>query len=241
MNYANPLLLDALSERFVLGTMSRRARRRFNRLIDERPDAMAAVVAVEEMLMPLAWSLPAVQPSELVWQRIVRQAKTKTPGGATTATRFSWPLLAAAMSFAFVVSTLGWWREWSVGPEIVVETVVESVALTPAIGVIEREDGAPIWVARIYNDLQRADITVNNLPEARDKNDYQLWILQDDGVPVSLGLLPQSGDRSLSLDADAVAALGRGSTLAVSLEPLGGSPEPVPTGAVLYTTALLAP
>ncbi|MEX0708146.1 MAG: anti-sigma factor [Woeseia sp.] len=65
--------------------------------------------------------------------------------------------------------------------------------------------------------------------------------LTDAGVPVSLGLLPQSGARTLSLDDAALNALATSSTLAVSLEPLGGSPQPVPTGPVLYTAALLAP
>ena len=78
-------------------------------------------------------------------------------------------------------------------------------------------------------------------PEQQPASDYELWVLRDDGVPVSLGLLPQSGERELSLSPGAIDALGRGELLAVSLEPLGGSPEDVPTGPVLYTAALLAP
>ncbi len=69
----------------------------------------------------------------------------------------------------------------------------------------------------------------------------ELWVLRDDGVPVSLGLLPQAGDRVHSLADTTVDALRRGSVLAVSLEPVGGSPEAAPTGPVLFTAALLAP
>ncbi|HAN29081.1 MAG TPA: anti-sigma factor, partial [Haliea salexigens] len=64
--------------------------------------------------------------------------------------------------------------------------------------------------------------------------------LTDAGVPVSLGLLPQSGSLTISLGSAERAALERSSTLAVSLEPPGGSPKAVPTGPVLYTAPLLA-
>jgi len=43
----------------------------------------------------------------------------------------------------------------------------------------------------------------------------------------------------LNLEPAAVAALQTGNILAVSLEPLGGSPEAAPTGPVLFTAALL--
>ncbi len=76
-------------------------------------------------------------------------------------------------------------------------------------------------------------------PTAQAGRVYELWILRDDGVPVSLGLLPQTGDASLTLSAAAVDGLQRGRTLAVSLEPPGGSPEPAPTGPVLFTTAIV--
>lgn len=61
--------------------------------------------------------------------------------------------------------------------------------------------------------------------------DYQLWLIDDSGVPRSLGLLR---DPVVRLSADLAAGL----TLAVSLEPFGGSPEPVPTGPVLAAAVL---
>ena len=95
-----------------------------------------------------------------------------------------------------------------------------------------------MWIALVYPDLQRADIQVGTAPTAQPTNDYELWILRGDGVPVSMGVLPQIGQTSLDLGADAVAALTTGSTLAVSLEPQGGSPQATPSGPVLYTAPL---
>lgn len=83
-----------------------------------------------------------------------------------------------------------------------------------------RYDGAVLEVAR------------SGAP-AGDDADYQLWLIDDSGVPRALGLLRDPVTR-LTADLDA------GLTLAVSLEPPGGSPEPLPTGPVLAAAALTA-
>lgn len=239
MNYLHPERRDALIRDFVLGTMPRRARRRFNRLVDEHAIITDGVHALEEKLLPLAWSLTPVQPSDLVWQRIVQQTGMRHRSRAVPSRR--WPALAAMLSIALLAVSIAWWQERIRPPEIVVETVTETVPAEPAIGVVEDEAGNALWVARIYDDLRRADVTVQVSPTQQPANDYELWILRDDGVPVSLGVLPQSGTTSLALADAAVDALQRGSVLAVSLEPPGGSPEATPTGPVLYTAALMAP
>ena len=243
MNYRDPQLLDALTRQFVLGTMSRRARRRFSRLVDEDKQIAASVYALEDDLLPIAWSLPPVTPSDVVWARISRSAgigeRRKDRSRPTDRSR--WPLAAAALFAAVIVSTYGWWQESQRPPERVTRTITEYLPVEPAVGVVADTAGNSLWVARIYPDLQRADVIVATEPEPQSTSDYELWVLRDDGMPVSLGLLPQTGERELTLSANAIDALGRGEVLAVSLEPLGGSPADVPTGPVLYTAALLAP
>ena len=242
MTTRSPQALDAMAREFVLGTMSRRARRRFSRMIDEDREVASRVYALEADLLPLAWSLAPVRPSELVWRRIEQsaglenerqRAKPATPGSG------HWPLAAAAMLVALIISTYGWWQEWQQPPERVVETVLNPT--DPSVSVVVDAAGNSLWVARIYSDLERADITVATDPDPQLNNDYELWVIRDDGVPVSMGLLPQSGERELTLSTNAIDALGRSELLAVSLEPPGGSPADVPTGPVLYTAALLAP
>jgi anti-sigma-K factor RskA len=56
---------------------------------------------------------------------------------------------------------------------------------------------------------------------------------------VSLGLLPDMGSAQLALSAIQLTVLGNTPTLAVSLEPAGGSPTGLPTGPVLYTATLV--
>jgi anti-sigma-K factor RskA len=71
---------------------------------------------------------------------------------------------------------------------------------------------------------------------------HELWILPapdvNNGNPVSLGLLPTSGEQKLTLTAAQRAALAGAKQLAVSLEPAGGSPTGLPTGPVLHVAPL---
>lgn len=62
---------------------------------------------------------------------------------------------------------------------------------------------------------------------------HELWLIVGEAAPVSLGLL--SADTRLHL-----AALPVGATLAVSLEPAGGSPTGQPTGPVIAVGQLAA-
>jgi anti-sigma-K factor RskA len=250
MKTDDPRLIELLAQRFVLGTQRGAARRRFEALVKEREDARQAVGSWEERLTPLAWGLRPVKPSALLWPRICRElgissTESETPPDtrATGKPEGGNRLAAVAAGFAVlaIVTAGGWWRSANRPPETVTETVIERVPEAVSVAVVSGDDGRALWLTRIAPASRELTVRVVDVVEQRPANDYELWALTDAGVPVSLGLLPQAGRRTLSLDDEAIAALGTSSTLAVSLEPQGGSPQPTPSGPVLYTAALLAP
>jgi Uncharacterized protein conserved in bacteria len=98
----------------------------------------------------------------------------------------------------------------------------------PAALLARLDGGALVFEARFDGTNLQID---RSGPVAEAGQDYQLWAIGSDGVPHSLGLL--RGD-SQSLAAD----LAEGVTLAVSLEPEGGSPGELPTGPVLAAAPL---
>ncbi|WP_139790679.1 anti-sigma factor domain-containing protein [Rhizobium rhizosphaerae] len=61
----------------------------------------------------------------------------------------------------------------------------------------------------------------------------ELWLVEGGQAPRSLGILPESGEGGLIVPADLRRALGPGATLAVSIEPPGGSPTGKVTGPVI--------
>ena len=240
MRLEDPQLVELLAQRYVLGVQRGMARRRFASLIRARPEVRRRVNYWERRLTPLAWSLPPIQPSELVWQRLCRHLGIG-PASSQPARRDGWKSAAAMFALVAMVTAVGWWRVASRPPEVVTETVIEHVPEDVAVALVSDAAGQPLWLARIAPDSAELLVRTVNDVEARPDNDYQLWALTDAGVPVSLGLLPQTGQRSVSLSDAALAAIADSSTVAVSLEPQGGSPESTPTGPVLYTAALLAP
>jgi len=93
--------------------------------------------------------------------------------------------------------------------------------------------GSNVQVVALYN-AQSGEVRLTALSGDRvpDK-DYQLWAIQGDAGPKSLGLIKIDARNDVKLPADVLASFGPGTTLAISLEPLGGSPKPVPTGPVV--------
>jgi anti-sigma-K factor RskA len=97
------------------------------------------------------------------------------------------------------------------------------------------EKGAP--VTAVYDPASGAlRLTATTLADAN--RSAELWVIGGDGVPHSLGLLRPSSASSLAVDPANRARLAAGATLAVSLEPIGGSPTGLPTGPVVATGAL---
>ncbi len=90
----------------------------------------------------------------------------------------------------------------------------------------------------LLGDNQELAVHVQNAHELEAGKALELWILPAQGNPVSLGLLPTSGEARRPLTAAQRAALAGAKQLAVSLEPSGGSPTGLPTGPVLHVAAL---
>ena len=87
------------------------------------------------------------------------------------------------------------------------------------------------FIARWDPTAGLLELTRSQGDGAAEGQDYELWVIDESGVPRSLGLLREPVTQ-LS------AVLTPGITLAISLEPAGGSPEDVPTGPVLAAAAL---
>ena len=90
--------------------------------------------------------------------------------------------------------------------------------------------GAP--VTAVY-DPNSADLRLTPAALADHDRSAELWVIAGDGVPHSLGLLKTSGASSLKVNRDNRARLAAGAILAVSIEPIGGSPTGLPTGPVV--------
>lgn len=127
---------------------------------------------------------------------------------------------------------MGWLSGWLAGAmaagALAVVALVTLPILPPAPGpvVAVLGEGDTLRFEARFRDgtLQVSRVAGSAAPEGQVQ---ELWVIAPDAAPVSLGLLDQA---ALSVP---YPTLPQGWTLAVSLEPAGGSPTGAPTGPVL--------
>jgi anti-sigma-K factor RskA len=222
----NHELIDRLASEYALGTLRGPARRRFERwrastsFVDQRCRFW------EERLMQLAKGLKPVQPPAHVWQTIERRLNLTTVQRPLRRLR----AFALAASIVLVVGLAGllYWR--SLPPD-----------RATTVATISAKSGEHIWQLEVFGNSDRLVAHAAKLPARPAGYDFELWALPKGAAPVSLGILPAAGASTRTLTAMQKQALALSSQVAVSIEPLGGSPTGQPTGEVLYVAPLRTP
>jgi anti-sigma-K factor RskA len=250
MNYTNRPLIERLAAEYVVGTLRGAARRRFAGLLAGSLLARRAVGFWENRLAALALAIKPVRPPPTVWIGIERSLGFASPQPEpavlpeqrtdTPARSVLWQALAAG--FAAVAIGLGAWM--LTHPSTVTVTTVETTVPTPVqpdfVAVITDAMALPIWLLSAYPDAGTLEARALNVAPPADNQVFELWMLPNGGAaPVSLGVLPMMGEIQLLLDAARIAVLANTATLAVSVEPAGGSPTGAPTGPVVFTAPLV--
>jgi anti-sigma-K factor RskA len=230
----NRELLDRLAAEYVLGTLRGRARRRFERWLLS-PQVGSLVTAWEKRLMGLEPALESVAPPPKVWSGIERRLDLRK---STRAPAVRWLAIAASVAF---FATLGVFAIRGIGPGTP-EVVAPALAATQK-SFIQADPQTIYWRVEILGDAsnpaQQIALHVHVAHDLPVGKSHELWALPEGGAPVSLGLLPASGDVHRVLTAAQRAALSGARNIAVSLEPEGGSPTGTP-GEVLHVAALQA-
>jgi anti-sigma-K factor RskA len=229
----NEVLREQLAAEYVLGTLKGGARRRFEQWL--AIDATLAQV-VTRWQGRLAEFASAVQPPAGVWTGIERRLDL-------AARRIAPP----ASLLRRLGDSLNFWRGLGVGASALAMLLVAVLATrapmveAPAVSYVAALSGENAQPAIVVTgDAVRRTLLVKVVGDAAVSADkvLQLWALPKQGAPRSLGLLAANGAVTLSLPADVTP--GSTPLLAVSLEPRGGSPNPLgPTGPILYKGALV--
>ncbi len=107
----------------------------------------------------------------------------------------------------------------------------------PYVAVIQPAGGDARWAITLHPEskVMRIALTGSKMPADVSLNSLELWMLDSKGKPHSLGLLPteSSSTYDMTLPSLPASEMGASLTLAVSVEPHGGSPTGAPTGKVL--------
>jgi anti-sigma-K factor RskA len=220
MKSANRELLDRLAAEYVLGTLRYRARRRFERWLLS-PQVGALVKAWEERLAGLEPQLAPVAPPVTVWHGIENKLELRRLNRRPAV---RWMAIAASLIFFVAVGVF----------------ITRPPAQPPltALSSLQTDPQTIYWRVEVLGDSRELNLHVHLVHDLPPGKSHELWALPEGGgAPVSLGLLPHTGDHHRVLNDAQRAALASSKQIAVSLEPKGGSPTGVPTE-VLFAAPL---
>jgi anti-sigma-K factor RskA len=214
--------LNDLAGEYVLGTLAGADRVAFEGRLQRDTAAMRAVALWAQHLQPLADAVTPAIPAPQLWQRIEHElglpARTKTRAPMWIAAAVAAAIVAVAFLF----------------PDLIMKPDVNAVAQLAS-----PQGGEPAFVVSVLDDQEKLLIraaTVAPMPN----NSYELWVVPQTGAPISLGVVEQTGETERDVAETLRPLLTVGGTLAVSLEPVGGSTTGAPT-TVMFVGALTAP
>jgi anti-sigma-K factor RskA len=220
--------LDRLAAEYALGTAAPRVRRRLEAAARRDRVVARALSDWERRLASLCEGVPPVGPPPRVWQGIVgrlglEDTKAPTPRVPWWQRVGVWQGLATA-SLA-VIAAIGL-LEWKRGPQ---------APVAPIVVVLAGADAKPALIATALRS--ETYLTVKSVGNAAPEPGkvFELWALPQSGAPQALGVIPPGNVARVTLTSPADERLSNIPSLAVSLEPPGGSPTGKPTGPVLYS------
>jgi len=238
--------LDAMAMDYVLGGMNRFERKAAEVRLVSDPAFRAAVEQWQAVLSPLDEATAPVEPPPALWASIAAEVQPA-------------PRLAMAAKAAVKTGwwhSLAFWRAVGIGGPVVAAVAVAMVVMpsVPRSGDSAAVAGGPALVATLADAEGRpllaaaydpANGAVRFAPVAGGSADQvgkvpQLWVIEGDSPPKSLGVIDISAGSSHSIPRDRLAGLKPGAVLAISIEPPGGSPTGAPTGPIIATGALSA-
>jgi anti-sigma-K factor RskA len=219
-----------IAAEYVLGVLGAEERREVERRLPHEPALAGEVAFWEERLGGLADAVAPVTPAPETWSRIENKL------AATTAA--ARPGLWQSVNF---------WRSFAIGSAAIAAACMAALIYVgnlpsvrgPLIATLGQASGQPGFVVTVSGDGR--SLTV--VPAALLTNDpraMELWLIPQGGRPHSLGLIQPGQPIRLTIPPELSGSVIKDATLAVSLEPPGGSPTGQPTGPVIAAGPLSA-
>lgn len=218
---------DIVAAEYVLGVLPADERTVATRRIDTDNAFARLVDKWEVYFAPLAVAYQAVEAPAGVKPAVDRRlftagvvAAPREAGGGLLSSLGFWRSLAAALVAAFAI--------YVAVPLIIPPTVIPQVRLVASIAPANSD----VSYLAVY-DAAAGEVSLSRVSgEPGTNQDFELWMVEGQNAPVSMGVIPQGATARLKVSPETIAKLGTGDLLAISREPLGGSTTGAPTTVV---------
>lgn len=227
---------DPLAAELALGLLHGDELAQARRLFNDDADFRAAVARWTARLAPLLDEVEPVDAPAGLWPAIERslaggdnvvvlRQRVNLWRGLTAAAT------ALAASLAVVLAT-------SPPPPPPTPSPVTVAAPAPMVAMLG-DDAQAMKMVASWNPAERRLMLAATAPIPPDPTHaHELWVIPADGKPRSLGTMPAGPKMRMDVPEPMAAQIGEGATLAISIEPMGGSPTGLPTGAVIASGKL---
>ena len=224
--------IDATAGEYVLGTLDAAEHKAFQRRLLTEPAAATAVANWQQRFAPLLLAVPEVQAPAALWDQVEAVSRPANDNGLLR----RWQAATAAAALLAVVST-----GLAIRPRpepIAAPQVAQAPAPSPlyqSVAALSESGGAPALLVTYDKGTGKMRVTPVNV-SPRPGHSLQLWVIAGKAAPKPIGLMRDKGATALdrlALD------LQKDMTIAVSVEPRGGSPTGLPTGPVIYSGRMI--
>lgn len=220
---------DAVAAEYVLGVLDAGERAAAASRIDVDATFARLVDGWDVRLSPLANGYAPVDPPASVKQAIDRRLFASTAVQPDEG-RGLW-------------ASLAFWRGLTIAAVAAAAIAIAVPLLTPApapqpqlIAAISPQQSDVYYMA-MY-DAAKGEIGLSHITGERGADrDFELWVI-DGGTPKSLGVVAAGATVRVAVPENMRSMLAPGATIAISLEPRGGSSTGAPTGPVVSAGAL---
>lgn len=215
---------DATAAEFALGILPEAEHEGVRARLQSEPSLRAELRAWRRRLSGLDSGFAETVPSPAVWARVEQRLFPAAAKASIWDSLGLWRGLTAALAAVAVIA---------IGVNLLAPRPDPNAFAAQLVAALSAQ-GSNVQVVALYN-AQSGEVRLTTLSGAKvpDK-DYELWAIEADQKPKSLGLLRIDARNDVKLPQSVQSRFGPGTTLAISLEPLGGSPSPDgPTGPVV--------
>jgi anti-sigma-K factor RskA len=215
---------------YVLHTLDEEDARRVAAHLATCQNCQDVLAAYEGVAAKLATTVPLVEPPGHLKGRLMARVRPEAPappdpplswwGRVKAGLRFAapvWAPVSAALILALLIGNLLLWQQvrQSARQEVVAVALTGTDAAPEANGVLVLTSKRPDGV-----------LLVSNLTPLSDEQQYQLWLIAEDGSRDSGAVFSVAADGRAEVDVSGRKALPDYAAFGITVEPAGGSPGP---------------
>jgi anti-sigma-K factor RskA len=209
---------NALAAQYALGTLRGSARLHFEKRLAQEQELVLRLGRWQTLLAPLENTTQPQTPPERVWKKIQLSLPPQK-----RASLWSWNYLGWALAAGLAAIVL------------VPYFTSRSPELAPLLVLNSSDATKEQWIVSADRERKTLQLVPVQPRAIAANNSLQLWAIPSGAKPISLGLVNAS--QTTQLTAGNV-TFSSGMTIAISLEPQGGSPTGQPTGPVVFSGTL---